>query len=78
MSPRRFKESKGKKTHDKPTLGSYLLMLGYEYRELPDVVKKQLDQSVRIQRDEKLIKDLRDFIQVRNRGFHTEHVPQSE
>jgi len=77
-SYRRFKKSKGKKTHDKPTLGSYLLMLGDEYEKLPDVVKKQLDQTVRIQSDEDLIKDLRGFIEVRNRGFHTEHVPQSE
>ncbi len=78
-SYRRFKWKRHDKTYKSPTLGHYLYMLGKEYRELPDVVKKQLDQAVRIQHDEKLIKELQRFNkQVRNKGFHTEHVPQSE
>ena len=75
---RAFKKRRGQKRYENPTLGSYLRMLGREYKELPDVIKKQLDQSVRIQHDKQLITELNNFADLRNKGFHTEHVPQSE
>jgi hypothetical protein len=74
---KKFKSKGGDHYPKNPTLGQYLRMLG-EYKRLPTQLRQKLDRIVRLQHDPKLIKRLVDFnFNVRNKGFHTEHVPLS-
>ncbi len=75
---KRFTGDAGAKGSKNPTMGTFLYMLR-KYNGMPSGLKKAFDQALGLQHDRKLIRRLSEFNdQVRNKGFHPEHVPLSE